>query len=282
MRLGIVGVGLIGGAVGLRAKRKKVAREVVGIFRRESSLRAAVDAGAVDEATLSLEEGVQGCELVLFATGPESIPELVRRAAGSLSPGTLVTDAASVKGALVRECASALSGRALFVGSHPLAGSEKRGVRHAHEVALEGAPVVVTPLEDTPPEAVERASAFWEALGARVILLDPDEHDRSVARTSHLPHLLAWSLLSTLEGKDGALCGPSFRDATRVGRSDASLWAEILSGNREAVLDALERFGGNLASMKGAVERGGEAITELIERAQARSLKGEGDGRRPD
>ena len=282
MRLGIVGVGLMGGAVGLRAKKKRVAREVVGVFRRESTLRAALDAGAVDRGTLSLKEGVEGCELVVFATAPGSISELIGKAADSLAPDALVTDVASVKGRLVRECASALRGHALFVGSHPLVGSEKRGVRHAHEVDLKGAPVVVTPIEDTPREAVERARGFWEALGMRVVELDPDEHDRIIARTSHLPHLLAWTLLGSLEGADGKFCGPSFRDMTRVSRSSAEIWAEIISANKEAVLDALTNFGKRLASARSAVECAEKAVAEFIRRAQTHSLRGEDDGRHTD
>ncbi len=282
MRLGIVGVGLMGGAVGLRAKKKGLAREIVGVFRRESSLRAALEAGAVDEGTLSIEEGVEGCELVVFATGPKSIPGLAQKAGASIARDALVTDVASVKGSLVRECTSVLRGRAPFVGSHPLAGSEKRGVRHAHEVELEGAPVVVTPLDETPAGAVRRTCEFWEALGMRVTVMDPDEHDRAIARTSHLPHLVSWALLTAAEGAREELRGRSFRDMTRVSRSDAALWAEILSENSNAVLGALKRFEEGLAAAGRAVERGEEAVVELIEQAQARALRGEKDERCAD
>jgi prephenate dehydrogenase len=177
-----------------------------------------------------------------------------------LAPGTLVTDVGSVKEPVVRGLSPLLKGRALFVGSHPMAGSEKAGLRHARADLFRGATCIVTPETeaDAPSEAVLRAREFWELLGGKVAILSPQEHDRMCAHISHMPHLLAAVLVNAVQSaapEAFSLAGPGFRDTTRVAAGLPEMWREILSANRPAVLEALQAFSTRLEEAQAILRR---------------------------
>jgi prephenate dehydrogenase len=163
------------------------------------------------------------------------MPGLVEEFRGALKPGALVTDVGSVKGSVDAALAPLLAGRALWVGSHPMAGSEQSGFVAARPDLFEGAAVIVTPTAATAPEAVEKATEFWSALGARVFTLAPEQHDLAVADISHVPHLMAALLVANANPTSLPLAGGGFRDTTRVASGSPELWIEILWANREAL-----------------------------------------------
>jgi prephenate dehydrogenase len=270
--LTIVGVGLIGGSIGLAAKRRGVARRVLGAGRQRPSLDRALAVGAIDEAHLDLAEAVHRAEVAVFCTPVERIAEQVLAAAPGCAAGTLLTDAGSTKAAIVRGIEGRLPDGVTFVGSHPLAGSEKRGPGFADPNLFQGRLTVVTPTPLTDPAAVERTAGFWRALGARVRLMDPEAHDRALALTSHLPHLVAAALAGILPPELHDLTATGFRDTTRVAAGDPSLWTGIFAQNRGAVLDALRRLRERLDAFQQALEAGDEAAIDTL-LAQAKRVR---------
>lgn len=266
--LTIVGVGLIGGSVGLAAKRRRVAERVVGVGRRADRLTEAIGAGAIDEAA-ELPAAAVRSDIVLFCTPVDAIAGGVLQAACCCGPGTLLTDAGSTKRGIVTELEGALPERARFVGGHPLAGSEKQGAEHASAQLFEGRITVLTRTARTDPEALARASDFWRCLGSEVRVMTPEEHDRSLAQTSHLPHLIAASLAGSLPPELQELAASGFRDTTRIAAGDPSLWAGILLQNRGPVLEVLERLRQDLAGWEAALRDGDrQQLEDLLGQAK--------------
>jgi prephenate dehydrogenase len=241
--LTIVGVGLIGGSIGLAAKKREVAQRVLGVGHRKASLDQAVARGAVDEPFLDLSEAVHQADLAIFCTPVDLIAEQILAAAPGCKAGALLTDAGSTKATIVRRVTERRPNHVAFVGSHPLAGSEKRGVEFAHADLLEGRVTVVTKTSETAPADLNRTIAFWRSLGSEVIVMDPEEHDRALAMTSHLPHLVASALVGALTPSLFPLTGTGFRDTTRVAAGDPALWTGIFLQNRESLLGAMDRMG---------------------------------------
>jgi prephenate dehydrogenase len=191
--------------------------------------------------------------------------------AGALPEGATVTDVASVKSRVVAGCTEALGRRGRFVGSHPLAGSEKRGAEHAAEVSLAGAVCAVTPVRTTDPGALEQVRELWTALGMQVVELSPEEHDARLARTSHLPHLAAAAVSALVQPGDAPFCASGFRDCTRVAAGDPAMWTEIALGNREALAAELYRLARRLqgaADLLTAADR--EGLQRFLEDGAAR------------
>jgi prephenate dehydrogenase len=237
--LTIVGVGLIGGSVGLAARQRGVAGRVLGVGRRQAGLDEACRLGAIDNGSPDLAGAVRRADVAVFCTPVDDIAAQVLTSAAGCTPGTLLTDAGSTKATIVRAVEGRLPPGVAFVGSHPLAGSEKRGPEHARADLFEGRLTVVTRTERTSPEALERTCSFWEALGARVKVMAPEDHDRALALTSHLPHLAAAALAGLLPPELHELTATGFRDCTRVAAGDPALWTGIFLLNRPALLAAL-------------------------------------------
>jgi len=250
----IVGVGLIGGSIGLRLVRDKACRRIIGVGRRHTSLRSALDMKAIHEATLDPASAAARSDLVIIATSVGLIPSMIEQIIPACRPGTLVTDVGSIKGLIVDAAAEFRRQEVEFVGAHPIAGSEKRGVAHARAELFEKALCILTPADGEPTPGAERLEAFWRALGAEVVLMKPAEHDRLVAAASHMPHSVAAALAASLPDEAIRCAGAGFRDTTRIAGGDAELWADILMGNREEVLASLERFRESLSGLAGALE----------------------------
>ncbi len=267
MRIGtltIVGVGLIGGSVGLAARRRGLAGRVLGAGRQAATLERACALGAIDLACPDVADAVRRADVAVFCTPVTLIAEQVLATAPGCSPGTLLTDAGSTKAAIVGALDGKLPSGVSFVGSHPLAGSEKRGPEHADADLFEGRVTVVTPAPGTEGSAVERTIAFWQALGSRVLLMEPEEHDRALALTSHLPHLLASALAGILPPELRDLAATGFRDTTRIAAGDPSLWTGIFLQNRAALLEALGQLRDQVMEFQKALMTGDQAAIDAL------------------
>jgi prephenate dehydrogenase len=262
--LAIVGVGLIGGSIGLAARRRGVAGRVVGVGRDPNALDRARARGVVDEISLDPQTAAADADLMVFCTPVDLIARQVVAAGRSCRPGALLTDAGSTKAAIVRDVQGRLPPGVAFVGSHPLAGSEKQGADHASASLFEGRLVLVTPGADTDDTALSRILTFWQALGARVRVMAPEEHDRALALTSHLPHLVAAALAGVLPPELYELTAGGFRDTTRVAAGSPALWGAIFEANREALLAGLDRFDTQLRRFRQALADGDRAAVEAL------------------
>jgi prephenate dehydrogenase len=267
----IVGVGLIGGSIGLALRERKLARQIIGIGRRQNSLDAARKIGAIDQGVTSLSAGVAEAQLLIVATPVDTIAERVIQAAAVAPPGCLITDAGSTKESIVATIDAGLANRRSgprFVGSHPLAGDHRTGPTHARADMFDGRTVVVTPTEHTRPAAVTEASGFWESLGANVVTMAPDKHDAALAVTSHLPHLVAIALAASTPSEFLQLTASGWRDTTRIAAADPKLWQPIFAANKERVLDALDLLSQKLESLRDALDQGDyESLTAILEAA---------------
>jgi prephenate dehydrogenase len=252
----VVGVGLIGGSVGKALKARALAGRVVGIGRSDEALAQAVRHGAVDDATTDLAAGVAGADVVVVCTPVSQVAAYACRAAGLAPEGVLVTDAGSTKRTIVEAVERDARARATFVGGHPLAGSERQGAAFADADLFDGRVCVLTPTERTPADRLDRARAFWSALGCRLVELDPAAHDEALALTSHLPHAVAAALAATVPPEALGLAAGAYRDGTRVAGADAALWAAIFRENRAPLLHALDLFEAQLAAFRRALADG--------------------------
>lgn len=279
-KVAIIGPGLLGGSAALALKARDVTVHLWA--RRAEAAEEAVRLNIAHAAGTSLPEIVEGADTVLLCVPVGAMEALVRQMLPHLDMDALVTDVGSVKGTVVQALAPLLEGRALFVGSHPMAGSEKAGISHARADLFAGATCIVTPQDAHPrpaehARAVERARTLWEDLGGRVALLGPHEHDRVCALISHMPHLLAAVLVNAVEKaapEAFAYSGPGFRDTTRVAAGLPGMWREILCSNRDAVLEALDALGARLEEarvlLRQTDDAGADALLSFLTAAKAR------------
>lgn len=274
-KVAIIGVGLIGGSIGEAIKRKGLVDTVVGIGRRASSIKEALRRGAIDEGTLDLRKGVRGADLVIIATPVSLIPKLAKKIAGSLKEGCIITDVGSTKAEIVRSLERIVPKGALFAGSHPLAGSEKRGVKFAREGLFKGSIVIITKTNKTKKSALDKLSGFWKSLGAgRIVIKSPEEHDRIVAEISHLPHIAAAAMVNTAGDRSLEFASSGFKDTTRIAASDPDIWRDICVTNRKQILKALERYERNIVKLKKLIKNGSSAqLRKEFERSKARREK---------
>jgi prephenate dehydrogenase len=260
----LVGVGLIGGSIGLAARRRGAAARVVGVDHNPIVLQQARERGLVDETCTDLARAAASADVMVFCVPVDGIAASVLAAASACRPGTLMTDAGSTKAAIVRALDGRLPPGVTFVGSHPLAGSEKHGPEHASAHLFEDRLVLITPGAHPEEQAVARTTAFWQSLGARVRLMAPDEHDEALALTSHLPHLLASALAGILPASLADLTATGFRDSTRLAASNPALWTAIFRANQSAVLAALTRLEEQLHHFRKALAEGDESALEAL------------------
>ena len=241
-RLAILGVGLLGGSIGLAVRLRLKDCEIAGYGPRPAALDAAIRLGAIDERYDDPAQAVRGADFVILCTPVGRLGSLLSEIAPALMDGAVVTDVGSTKRAVVQAAEESMPSGAHFVGSHPMAGSEKRGVEHARADLFEQAVCIVTPTGRTDHAAISHVESFWQTLGMRTTRLAPGDHDRLLADVSHLPHAVAGALVAMQE--DGAfdLCGKGLLDMTRIAGGDPGLWRDILLENRENVRRSLGRL----------------------------------------
>lgn len=263
-RLAIIGLGLIGGSFGMALRRAGVVGEIIGIDTDPNTREDAVRMGAVDRSTADLPQGIRQAEVVVVATPVGQIPFVLRAMAPDLAPGTLVTDVGSSKGSVFLAATEALPPGVVFIGGHPMAGSERGGIAAANPYLFENAFYVLTP---TPGQEhhflTGRLLELVKSTGARPIFMDPWEHDRVVAAVSHLPHMVAAALVNTLAQVASSevyfsLAAGGFRDTTRIAGGDPLLWRDIFLSNKERVLEMIDQFQAVLGSLRDMLASGQE------------------------
>jgi prephenate dehydrogenase len=269
----IVGVGLIGGSIGLALRRAGVAKRIIGVGRSAANLQKAIARRAIDQLVLESAGELPEVDLVIVCTPVDHVAKHVAWWANSAAQGALLTDAGSTKARIVSEVDQHLQKHnaraARFIGSHPLAGSEKAGVEFAREDLFDGRIVVITPSNHSPPSAVTEVEVLWKSLGAGVISMSPTAHDEAVASTSHLPHVIASALAAVTPSDLLKLAAGGWLDTTRIAAGDVSLWQQILIENREPVLAALARYETELATWRRALEQcDATAIESLLQQGK--------------
>ena len=279
-KVSLVGVGLLGGSLGLALKQRRLADLVVGYVRRPGSIKECIRAGAVDVATMDLRRAVSDADLVVLCTPIAQMRSLAELLVPALQPGTIVTDVGSVKKSVVDDLAALVAKSAAhFVGSHPMAGSEKTGVSAARADLFVEAVCVVTPEPRSDRAAVGKVCELWKSVGGRVLKLAPGAHDEFVSRSSHLPHVVAAQLanlvLSPANPKPQAmLCANGFRDTTRIASGSPEMWRDIAMANKKNLLGALESFERGLAGFKKALKKSdAAAVSRFFEQAKTRRDK---------
>ncbi len=270
--LTVLAPGLLGGSVAKAVRSRGLARKIRIWARRVETRVELRDLDWCDEAHETPAAAVAGSEFVLVCAPVDRIVPLVEEIAPHLQRGAIVTDVGSVKGAIARHAAAAVRGRAHFVGSHPMAGSDRTGHAHADADLFRGRPCFVTPLQDTADDAVKSVVEFWKALDAVVVTENPERHDEIVAHVSHLPHAIASVLCATLAARDRnwrALAGQGLRDTTRIAASDSDLWRAILEMNRDEALRSIRAFQDELEAFHAALaNKDMFAVRAILERGR--------------
>jgi prephenate dehydrogenase len=270
-QLGVIGCGLMGGSFALAAKRGGLVKRVIGYSKSPSTTARAKELGVIDVAAESALLAVSGSDIVLIAV-PVAATETTFKAIRHLvEPGVLVMDVGSTKRDVVDAARRVLRERiGSFVPAHPVAGKEQSGIGHADAALYTGRQVILTPLPQTAPEMVQKATDVWSAIGAQVLKMTPENHDAAFAAVSHLPHLLAFAYFSSVvnqpAGKDFlSLAGPGFRDFTRIAASSPEMWRDVLIANREEVLKQSQRFRHALDALEHVMRSGNaDALEDLI------------------
>jgi prephenate dehydrogenase len=273
-QLGVIGCGLMGGSFALALKRAGLVKRVIGYSKSPSTTEKAKQLGVIDQAAESALLAVAGSDIVLIAV-PVAASEATFKAIRHLvEPGVLFMDVGSTKRDVVDAARRVLKERVgSFVPAHPIAGKEVGGIAHADASLYSGRQVILTPLPQTLPELVQKATDVWAAIGSQVLRMTPENHDAAFAAVSHLPHMLAFAYFNSVAkqpaGKDYlSLAGPGFRDFTRIAASDAAVWRDILMSNREELIKQAQRFRHTLDAMEHVIRSGNmEALEDLIRSA---------------
>lgn len=274
----VVGVGLIGGSIGRALRARGLASRVVGVGRDEGRLGEAVRLGVLDEGTTDLAAGVARADVVVVCTPVSQVAEYAIRTAALAPADVLITDAGSTKATIVDAIEADARARAAFVAAHPLAGSERSGAAHSDARLFLDRVCVLTPTARTPADRLERARAFWTALGCRLVETDPTSHDQTLALTSHLPHAVAASLAATVPPEALTLAAGAYRDGTRVAGADGALWAAIFHENRGCLLRALDQFDEQMATFRRLLEADDmQPLLAWWDRARAHRARFESD-----
>ena len=276
-RVALIGFGLIGGSIARAAKLQGLASEIVITARSEKTRARVKELGIVDRVVETNIEAVADADLVILCIPVGACGPVAQEIAAHLNPGAVVSDVGSVKAAVVRDMAPHLPKSAHFVPAHPVAGTEHSGPDSGFAELFINRWCILTPPEGTDPDAVQRLRAFWAGLGARVETMTPEHHDLVLAITSHLPHLIAYTIVGTAEelaqvteSEVIKFSAGGFRDFTRIAASDPTMWRDVFLANKEAVLEMLGTFNEDLSKLTRAIRRGdGEALFEHFARTRA-------------
>lgn len=276
-RVALIGIGLINASLAHCMRRNGLAREIVACAKTERSRRVALDLGIADIVEESPEAAVRGADLVVLGVPVGAMADVIQAAAPGLAEGAIVTDVGSVKQAVIRDVVPALPEHAVFVPGHPVAGTEHSGPESGFAELFDGRWTILTPLPGMPREAVDRVAGLWTACGSRVVEMEAHHHDQVLAVTSHLPHLIAYTIVDTAtnlettsESEVIKFSAGGFRDFTRIAASDPVMWRDVFLNNREAVLEMLQRFSEDLTAMQRAIRWGeGDTLEEMFSRTRA-------------
>ena len=276
-RVALIGIGLINSSLAHVLRRDKLAGEIVACARRQETLDTATKLGLCDRTTLDPAAAVAGADLVVLGTPLSAYAGIAQAIAGALKPGAIVTDVGSVKQAVIRDVKPHMPAGVHFVAGHPVAGTEHSGPASGFAELFHDRWCIVTPLPDTDPGALARVTALWQAAGMKVLTMDAEHHDLVLAITSHLPHLIAYTIVGTATDLEETLksevikfSAGGFRDFTRIAASDPVMWRDVFLNNREAVLEMLQRFSEDLTALQRAIRWGeGQKLEDLFTRTRA-------------
>ena len=276
-RVAIIGIGLIGSSLARVLRRDGLAGEIVACARRQETLDTVRALKLADQCTTDPAEAACGADLVVLAVPLSSYVEITRQIAGVLRPGTILTDVGSVKGMVVRDLAPLVPAGVHLVPGHPVAGTEHSGPAAGFAEMFQERWCILTPPSGTDPQAVERIRAMWQSAGMKVVMMEAEHHDKVLAITSHLPHLIAYTIVGTatdfeemLKSEVIKFSAGGFRDFTRIAASDPVMWRDVFLNNREAVLEMLQRFSEDLTALQRAIRWGeGDKLQELFTRTRA-------------
>jgi len=276
-RVAIIGIGLIGSSLARVIRRDSPATHITACARRAETLAAVRRLAIADETTDDPTAAVAGADLVVLATPLSAYAEIAARIAPALKPGAIVTDVGSVKEQAIRDLQPALPAGVHLVPGHPVAGTEHSGPEAGFAEMFEDRWCILTPLDGGDPEAVAKVTALWRLAKMKVVTMPAEHHDRVLAMTSHLPHLIAYTIVGTatalgddLKSEIIAFSAGGFRDFTRIAASDPVMWRDIFLKNREAVLDVLQRFSEDLSGLQRAIRRGeGDTLEDWFTRTRA-------------
>ena len=276
-KIALIGFGLIGGSIARAARGQGLAGELVTTARSARTRARVSELGIVDAVVETSAEAVKNADLVILCIPVGACGPVAQEIADHLKPGAIVSDVGSVKGAVVRDMTPYLPEGVHFVPAHPVAGTEHSGPDSGFAELFINRWCILTPPDGTDPNAVEKLRAFWAALGARVEIMTPDHHDMVLAITSHLPHLIAYTIVGTADELEGVtqsevlkFSAGGFRDFTRIAASDPTMWRDVFLTNKDAVLEMLGTFNEDLAKLTRAIRRGdGEALFEHFSRTRA-------------
>lgn len=280
-RLAVIGLGLIGGSLALALKQQGLVKHVVGYARSEQTRRQALSLDIVDQVETSIEATIEQADIVLLAVPMGAMAETLSAIAPHMTDTMIVTDAGSAKGQIVEDAQTILGQRiSQFVPGHPIAGTEKSGPSAAFAELYQNHRVILTPTEQTDPEAVQTVKAMWSAAGAEVLEMSVQHHDIVLAATSHLPHLLAFNLVGLLAQSDDVeevlrYAAGGFRDFSRIASSDPVMWRDICLTNRDAILTLLQQYQQQLTDIEQAIaNQDGQYLETLFAKAkQARDTR---------
>lgn len=268
----VIGVGLIGGSIARVLKNRGMANRVIGVGRSEANLKVAMELGIID-AALPAIDAVKEADLIVLCPPVLSIIPTLESIAPHIKKGALVTDGGSTKKEIVEQGEKIAAGRFVFIGSHPIAGTEKSGAASSFETLFENHQCIITPTSNTPAEPLEKLTAFWRGAGMKTVLMEPAMHDTVMGAVSHLPHLAAFALVNTvsqLEQGEKLLefAAGGFKDTTRIAASPAEMWADIALANRQKMLELSAALRGNIEDIESAIQSGDrEALMRKFQRA---------------
>lgn len=266
----IIGTGLIGGSLGLALKKQGLAGQVIGLSRHLKNARLAKEIGAIDDIGSSLKV-VADADLVILATPVDTIINFALRIERKIKKDCIVIDVGSTKESIVSKVNTLIPN---FLGCHPLAGSEKKGIVNLQDNIFKGSICIITPTIRTSQHTLNKVKLFWEKLGANVVILSAKKHDQVVALTSHLPHLIAFSLINSIPAKFLGLSSSGLRDTTRISSSDPNLWSEIFLSNRLNLLTALSIFQSKLTAFQLALKsKNKKRLSRILRQGQKKREK---------
>jgi len=276
-RVALIGIGLIGSSLARALRRDSPGTSIVACARRAETLAAVRRLELADETTDDPARAVAGADLVVIATPLSAYAEIGQRIAAALQPGAILTDVGSVKQAVIRDLQPHLPPGVHFVPGHPVAGTEHSGPEAGFAELFQGRWCILIALPETASDAVARVGGMWETFGMRVVTMSADHHDKVLAVTSHLPHLIAYTIVGTATDLEDSLkseviefSASGFRDFTRIAASDPVMWRDIFLNNREAVLEILQRFNEDLTALQRAIRWGeGDKLQDLFTRTRA-------------